>query len=314
VNGIAVGAYPVAITFFEKFSGETMQVYWTGPGIPRQLIPNSAFTTASPPPPPTSGLSYRYFEGSWDALPDFNALTPVQTGTTPNVDIGVRPPTRNDQFGFVWEGYINIPTTGNYTFETISDDGSKLYFNSFYSNSATATVNNDGLHPAISRTGTVNGIVAGAYPIAITFFEKFSGETMQVYWTGPGIPRQLIPNSAFMQAAPPIAGFDANRFAPGNLAGNGVNATVGITKLYPNPFTDRINVEFFNSASTNNINVGIYDLKGRLIYRHHAGNLPAGNTMLRVNLGGQELPWGIYMVALDINGQRAQMMKLVKSK
>src|SRR5690606_31454261 len=54
------------------------------------------------------GLNYKYYHGTWDNLPDFNTLIPVKTGVTENVDITVR--TQNDNFGFLWEGYINIPT------------------------------------------------------------------------------------------------------------------------------------------------------------------------------------------------------------
>lgn len=148
-----------------------MQVYWSGPGIARQLIPNSAFGSGGGTMPPAApGLNYKYYEGAWNALPNFSALTPVKTGTTPNVDLAIR--NVNDNFGVVWEGYINITTPGSYTFETISDDGSKLYFNSTYSPGATALVNNDGLHAPVSATGTVNIPSAGLYPIAITFFEQ----------------------------------------------------------------------------------------------------------------------------------------------
>ena len=131
-----------------------------------------------------------------------NNLTPVKTGTTPNIDLSVKTPGVVDNYGFVWEGNINITTPGTYIFETVSDDGSR-YFNSLYSPIATATVNNDGLHAAIAATGTVNIPTAGVYPIAITFFEAGGGESMQIYWTGPGIARQLIPNSAFVAGGPP---------------------------------------------------------------------------------------------------------------
>ncbi|MEO5995046.1 MAG: malectin domain-containing carbohydrate-binding protein, partial [Chitinophagaceae bacterium] len=124
----------------------------------------------------------------------------VATGTSSNVNILVRPSGLNDNFGFVWEGYINIPVAGTYTFETVSDDGSKLYYNSFYSPSAIAVVNNDGLHAAISATGAVAISDKGMHPIAITFYDRTGGEFMQVYWSGPGIPRQLIPNVAFTES------------------------------------------------------------------------------------------------------------------
>lgn len=142
------------------------------------------------------GLSYKYYEGSWNVLPDFNTLTPTKTGVVPNVSITER--LRDDQIGFLWEGFIRIPVTGSYTFETNSDDGSKLYIGK-YSHTATALVNNDGLHGSQFRSGTIT-LTAGIYPIAITFFEQGGGEAMNIYWTSSaaGISsRQLIPNSAF---------------------------------------------------------------------------------------------------------------------
>jgi hypothetical protein len=177
-------------------------------------------------------------------------------------------------------------------------------------------VNNDGLHPPTSASAPINIPSAGLYPIAFTFFEKDGGESMQVYWTGPGMARQLIPNSAFTEPAP----FTAN---PADLSGltplrsNSTeipNATVEIRKLYPNPFIESFNMDFYNSAAANDIRVGIYDLRGRLIYLHHAGNLAAGNTTLKVNLGGSHLPWGMYMVGLYINGHPSRMIKLVKAE
>ncbi len=142
------------------------------------------------------GLSYKYYEGSWNALPDFNALTPVKTGSTPNVDISVR--NVDDYFGFLWEGFIKIPVTGSYKFETNSDDGSKLYL-STYSAGATALVNNNGLHGAQYASGTIS-LTAGTYPISITYFEKNGGQQMQVYWTCAAAgfsSRTVIPNSYF---------------------------------------------------------------------------------------------------------------------
>ncbi|MEJ7768668.1 MAG: PA14 domain-containing protein [Chitinophagaceae bacterium] len=204
----AAGLYPIIITYFEKEGGETMQVYWSGPGIPRALIPDIAFEAIAAPG--INGLSYKYFEGNFDLLPDFQALTPLKTGKSANVDLGIRTPGVNDRFAVIWEGYINIPKGGNYTFETISDDGSKLYFNEPYSASSNSLVNNDGLHATNAATGTIAIPAAGLYPITITYFEKDGGETMQVYWTGPGIERQLIPDAAFGVAseAPSITGLN----------------------------------------------------------------------------------------------------------
>jgi len=144
-----------------------------------------------------SGLSYKYYEGSWDALPNFSLLTPVKVGITANVSLAPR--NQSDLFAFLWEGYINIPVAGTYTFGTTSDDGSRLYIGQ-YSASATPVVNNDGLHGSTTVTGNYTFPSAGLYPIAITFFEKTGGEAMSVTWrsTAAGITSTVaIPDNAF---------------------------------------------------------------------------------------------------------------------
>ncbi|MEO5995047.1 MAG: malectin domain-containing carbohydrate-binding protein, partial [Chitinophagaceae bacterium] len=186
-----------------------------------------------------NGLKYRVYQGAWDVLPDFSALTPIATGNSANVDILTRPSGVNDNFGYVWEGFINIPTAGTYKFETISDDGSKLYYNTFYSPAASPLVNNDGLHAAITASGSITISDIGVHPIAITFFDRTGGESMQVYWTGPGIPRQLIPNAAFIESSTnrvPVsnAGADSTIILPVNsivLSGSGTDSD-GVVSTY----------------------------------------------------------------------------------
>lgn len=201
INLQAGKRYYIEVLHKEGDGGDHFSVAWVLPnGLTEAPIPGNRLSplTSNPiPPTVVNGLNYKYYEGDWNQLPDFKALTPVKTGTTPNVDISVRNPGVNDYFGFVWEGYITIPTAGNYTFETVSDDGSKLYFNSFYSFTANPLVSYDGLHAPWPATGNIYIAAPGIYPISMAFFEKNGGELMQVYWTGPGIQRQLIPNSAF---------------------------------------------------------------------------------------------------------------------
>ncbi|MBE7174549.1 MAG: hypothetical protein INR73_28515, partial [Williamsia sp.] len=147
------------------------------------------------------GLHYSYYEGNWSTLPDFNTLSPLETGTSSNIDLGVR--NRDTTYAFLWQGYISIPVSGNYTFETSSDDGSRLYIGQ-YSYSSTPLVNNDGLHGTQSVSQSTY-LTAGLHPIAISFFQGFLDGVMNVYWTSSdaGISRQLIPDNAFSYFAPP---------------------------------------------------------------------------------------------------------------
>ncbi len=114
---------------------------------------------------------------------------------TVNAGEGVR--IQDDNFAFLWEGKIYIPVAGSWTFETASDDGSKLYIDVPYSSGATALVNNDGAHGVQSATGT-RTLTAGYHTIAITFAEVGGGEEMNLYWSNNvGLTRERIPKNFF---------------------------------------------------------------------------------------------------------------------
>ncbi|MEO6915510.1 MAG: PA14 domain-containing protein [Chitinophagaceae bacterium] len=408
-GSMSAGAYPMALAYFQKWGGESMVLYWTGPGIPRQVVPASAFTPNPPsadvqaPSVPTglqvtstgttflnlgwnnstdnvgvarydiyengnlkytsvaanflvtglspnttysytvraadqagnvsaqsstispktsgsgsvSGLNYRYYEGDWNAVPNFNTLTPVKTGTTPNFDLSIR--NIEDYFGVVWEGYINIPYAGNWTFEIGSDDGSLFYWNSLYAPTTAPFISNDGLHgdvPTVSRTA--NGIAAGAYPISVAYFEKWGGQNMVMYWTGPNTPRQQVPNSAFSsQSALTTTAIStiAQRSATvlnevSNLSEIGNKLKVS---AYPNPFIDRFTIEYNSPVKNSKVDIQIYDLNGRLVSAKYFGALPSGTSLLKMDINEQQLQKGIYLAKVNIDGVPAKMIKLVRT-
>jgi hypothetical protein len=314
VNIPAAGLYPVAITFFENSGGQSMQVYWSGPGLSRQQIPDAAFTPALAPQP-AGGLNYAYYEGDFNTLPDYNMLTPVKTGTSANTNISVRTPGVNDHFAFKWDGFINIPTAGVYTFETISDDGSKVYFNMPYSVNGNSLVNNDGVHAPASATGTVTIPSAGRYPISITFFEKDGGETMQLYWTAPGISRQLVPDTAFTTTNTAIGTTVMSGILPGNLLNDlkDGKAIQDIATVYPNPFAEHFTVDYYNQGNVkNNVTIAIYDLNGKLLYTYQPSNLLPGYNRWLINLAGNKLVSGTYIAQLKVNGMPTKTVKLLK--
>jgi len=139
-----------------------------------------------------NGLDYAYYEGSWDFLPDFSALTPVQQGTSAGFDISTA--SVEDGFACVFEGYIDIPTSGPYTFYTNSDDGSKLYID------GGIVVSSDGVHGSQERSGRA-ALLAGKHAIRVTFFDKTGGQRLEVRWAGPGFDRQLIPNNVLYRGS-----------------------------------------------------------------------------------------------------------------
>ena len=148
---------------------------------------------AAPVPAPSEGnLVYHYYEGTWNQLPDFSQLSAIASGTVDYFDLGVR--QKDSNFAVVFEGYIEIPVSGDYTFELNSDDGSKLYIG------GEEVVNNDGLHGSRFKEGTIS-LQTGVHPITVSFFEKSGKELLEVYWknTAHGVTsRQLVPASALV--------------------------------------------------------------------------------------------------------------------
>lgn len=135
------------------------------------------------------GLYYRYFEGDWDNLPDFTTLPPVTEGVIANFSI--TPRLQEEHFGFVFEGFIQIPSTGMYQFYTISDDGSQLMIADHL------VVNNDGLHGAEEKSGSI-ALSEGFHPLRVTFFEKSGGNELTVLYRSEDGEKKKIPDEVLV--------------------------------------------------------------------------------------------------------------------
>jgi len=136
------------------------------------------------------GISYSMYEISENSelLPDFNNLTPTETGTVLEISTNDLIMPRENNIGAVFEGFIEIPTDGNYTFHLASDDGSKLFIND------NLVVNNDGDHGVISRSGSVE-LTQGNHSIRAEWYNGGGGYWLGAYIEGPDLPKQIIPPS-----------------------------------------------------------------------------------------------------------------------
>ncbi|WP_326992309.1 PA14 domain-containing protein [Chitinophaga sp. 212800010-3] len=294
------------------------QVRAIGSGGNSNYTPVASGTTA-----PQPNLNYKYYKGSWSALPNFSTLTPVQTGKTAVPDLSVVPAGTTTYYALMWTGYIRIPVTGSYTFTTNSDDGSKLYFNIPYSSSATPTVNNDGLHGARSASGTVNNIAAGVYPITITYFQASGGYNMQVYWTSAaaGInTMQLIPASAFVpQPIQPLTGTPVALAITDTTASSGSTPGSMNTKfqvnVYPNPFVNDLAIDLALPHQLPSLLIEIVNINGQSLYREIRRDLPEGKNLIRINTQGKINTPGIYFLRLTSpDSQISNSVKLMKQQ
>jgi len=135
--------------------------------------------------PDINGLNWRYFEGEWMWLPDFNQLDVKRTGHVFCFGLEKIRFDR-DEFGLVFDGYIKITKPGAYRFFTLSNDGSCLYLND------QLVVDNDGGHGPVEKSGKIF-LNKGVFPIKVTYFQAGGGMYLKVSYEGPGIPKQEIP-------------------------------------------------------------------------------------------------------------------------
>ena len=197
--------YYIEVLQKEGSGGDNLAVGWLKPGAsgaaPQEIVPGSALSPYNGPAMQSAlrapdnpknvvgGLRYAYYEGDWQSLPAFNSLTPISTGTLANFALV---PRRQENFAFVYTGYVTAPADGMYTFSTTSDDGSRLFIGN------TLVADNDGLHPAQEVSGTI-GLKAGQHAIRVEFFQRGGGYLLEVRYAGPGTPKQLIPDAALFR-------------------------------------------------------------------------------------------------------------------
>ncbi len=196
---LKVGVYPVAVSYLQQGGGQTMELYWSSnTGIPWGKIPDNAFYSNLEDATFTSrtlGLNYSYYEGNWSTLPDFKLLTAIKRGLGYNANLNPR--NRETDYAIEWIGYIKIPAAGNYTFEILSDDGSKFMIGEHAFNLQTL-IDNDGLHGPQARSGTIF-LDEGVYPVNISYFQQGGGQTMELFWSSnTGINHEKIPDNVFI--------------------------------------------------------------------------------------------------------------------
>lgn len=127
------------------------------------------------------GLQTTMYIGGFESVYDMKG-----EGKTSVYELIELPKPQPDQFGLVFQGMINVPADGIYTFYTTSDDGSTL------SVAGELVVNNDGLHGAQEVSGQV-ALKAGYHNFEVKYFEAGGGEALAVAIEGPDMKKQTIP-------------------------------------------------------------------------------------------------------------------------
>jgi fibronectin type 3 domain-containing protein len=153
------------------------------------------------------------YPGSW---PDVSTKTPDATRFDADLNIGNNdwPQYFDDHFSSRHTGYINVPTTGNYTFILGADDNTRLWIDE--------TLVIEQFFPQSGSSGPLS-LKAGYHSIRLEFVEGYGENHFTLYWSGPSISQQVVPASVLFHCVGSTA-----PVAPGNLTATALDSRVAL--------------------------------------------------------------------------------------
>lgn len=141
-------------------------------------LPGQAGTSEGPH---IKNMISKIFHGDFKSVKDLAKLEPKAVEEEHDGLIRIDNVGRTDSFGVIWEGDLQVPKDGDYTFAISSDDGSAVYIG------GKTVVELDRIGGmGAAKTGKVK-LKQGSHPIRIAYFEAKGQEGIALSWSGPGL-------------------------------------------------------------------------------------------------------------------------------
>jgi len=151
-------------------------------------------------PVPSPGLAVDVLKGNFSKFKDLSEPMAESQAWASKVAIGNL--VSGDYFGLRFQGSLEIPAAGEWTFHLRSDDGSQLWID------GRSVLNNWGVHGAITKQASFV-LSEGSHQIEVHYFEQGGGVALKLEWEGPGVSLEEVPASAFSHLGfglrPPLA-------------------------------------------------------------------------------------------------------------
>jgi hypothetical protein len=146
--------------------------------------------------PTVAGLAWKIYPGTWTELPDLTKEAAVLNGESPNLLVSAEGFTG---YTAVWDGLIDIPADGGYTFHLIDADGARLVIDGMqvaktgppFAQVCGAPGN------ALQYDRGSLGLRAGKHTIHMEGLHSASHGVPRVLWEGPALPLRDIPPAAY---------------------------------------------------------------------------------------------------------------------
>jgi len=126
-------------------------------------------------------LSYRYYQGKFDELPDFDTIDPLKSGRIENNLISLSVREKKQFFALSFSGTLVVRDPGTYRFLVNANAGARLLID------GKIVVTRDGLNPGnVAAPGTVE-LETGTHEFDLRYFQAKGNRVLDVSMTGPGL-------------------------------------------------------------------------------------------------------------------------------
>jgi hypothetical protein len=218
---LSTGYHRLQLEYFEHTEGASIELKYKGPDSNNQqvVIPKDKLKKAAGTPPVidvNAGLKelVYYFGGdpysgsdrdSRYQMPFITGRAPqmvraadfINYGSTDNKWGGY---SQKDNYAVRWTGSMVVRTSGTYTLEIESDDGSVLW----WSDESQPLLKNGDHHGMEKKSATRSMTKATAYALRIEYFEKGGGAGCQFRYKGPDTNNEMkiVPKRALLKTSP----------------------------------------------------------------------------------------------------------------
>ena len=193
IDLVANQGVPIRIEFFDAAAEAQFGLSWMLPGTSTYVsISSSRFNSASVAST-VRGLRGDYFNGTaLGTVPQFTRVEAIDFNWGSGAPSTAVP---QNNFSARWTGYITAPATGNYQFQTVANDGVRVWVNDrqIISNWTTRL-----FLSATNTSGTVALTAGQRVPVRVEYFDQSGNAEVRLRWRVPGSSSYVAVPAAVM--------------------------------------------------------------------------------------------------------------------
>ena len=138
---------------------------------------------------PRPGLAWRSYQGEFPWVPNFALLTSNGNGTTDSIDAHLL--GRSKASGLYFEGFLRVPTDGDYTFALTTNGGAVMRLHE------ATVIDADYAYESGTLAAATVRLQAGLHHIRLHYLRSSeSSPQLDLKWSGPGFASQQLPANA----------------------------------------------------------------------------------------------------------------------